>query len=57
MVQGVSGRRRLLVRFHNGCENNLSLNQLIVVIVKKIPVEEESEVSTIPDIPEDQILK
>ena len=36
VVLGVSGRRRLLVRFHNGFENNLSLNQLIVVIIEKI---------------------
>ena len=27
VVQGVSGRRRLLVRFQNGCEKNLSSNQ------------------------------
>ena len=40
VVQGVSGRSRFLVRFQNGCENNLSSNQLTVVIVEKIPVEE-----------------
>ena len=39
VVQGVSGRRRFLVRFQNGCKNNLSSNQLIIVIVDKIPVE------------------
>ena len=48
VVQGVLGR------FHNGCEKNLSSNQLTVVIVEKIPMEEEPEVSTIPEIPEDQ---
>ena len=32
VVQGVSGRRRFLVRFRNGCKNNLSLNQLTIVI-------------------------
>ena len=47
VVQGISGRRRLLVRFKNGCKNNLSSNQLTVVIVEKIPVEEEPEVSMI----------
>ena len=57
LVQGVLWRRRLLVRFHNGCENNLSSNQLTVVVVKKISVEEEPEVSTIPEIPEDQVKK
>ena len=40
VVQSVSGRRILLVRFHNGCKNNMSSNQLTVVIVEKIPVEE-----------------
>ena len=35
VVQGVSGRSRFLVRFQNGCENNLSSNQLTVVIVDK----------------------
>ena len=43
------------MRFQNGCEKNLSLNQLTVVMVEKIPVEEEPEVSTIPEIPEDQV--
>ena len=57
VVQGVSGRMRFLVRFQNGCKKNLSSNQLTVVIVEKIPVEEEPEVSTIPEIPEDQVEK
>ena len=33
VVQGVSGRRRFLVRFHNRCENNLSYNKMTVMIV------------------------
>ena len=37
VVQGVSERRRFLVRFQNGCKNNLYLNQLNVAIVDKIP--------------------
>ena len=57
VVQCVSGRRRFFVRFQNGCENNLSYNQLTVVIVDKIPLEEKPLVSTIPDIPEDQVKK
>ena len=57
VVQGVSGRRRFLVRFQNGCEKNISLNQLTVVIVEKILVEEEPEVSTISEIPEYQFKK
>ena len=31
------------------------MKQLTVVIVEKIPAEEEPEVSTIPEIPEDQV--
>ena len=53
VVQGVSGRRRFLVRFQNGCEKNLSSNQLTVVTAHEILVEEAPEVSTIPEIPED----
>ena len=53
--QVVSGRRRLLVRFQNGCEKNLSLNQLTVVIVEKILEEKEPEVSKISEIPEEQV--
>ena len=55
VLQGVSGRRRFVVRFQNGCENNMSLNQFTVVIVEKILVEEEPEVSMITEIPEDQV--
>ena len=33
-VQGVLGRKRLLVRFQNGCEKNMYSNQLTVVIVE-----------------------
>ena len=57
VVQGFSGRRRFLVSFQNGCGNNLSSDQLTVVIVDKLPVEEEPLVSTIPEIPEDQVEK
>ena len=39
MVQGVLARRRFLVRFQNGCKHIMSLNQLTVVIVEKIPKE------------------
>ena len=55
VVQGVLGRRRFLVRFQNGCENNLSSNQLTVVTAHEILVEEAPEVSTIPEIPEDNV--
>ena len=48
MVQGVSGTRGFLEMFQNSREKNVSLNQLTVVIVKKILVEEEPSFSTIP---------
>ena len=41
------------MRFQNGCENNLSSNQLTVVTAHEILVEEAPKVSTIPEIPED----
>ena len=37
VVQGVLVRSRLLLRFQNGIKNNLSSNQLTVVIVDKTP--------------------
>ena len=55
VVQGVSGRRRFLVRFQNGCEKNLSSNQLTVVTAQEILVEEAPKVSTITEIPEDNV--
>ena len=53
VLQGVSVKRRFLVRFKNGCEKNLSLNQLTVVIVENIPDEKEPEVSKISEILEE----
>ena len=55
VVQGVYGNKRFLARFQDGCENDLTSDQLTIVIVEKIPMEEEPEVSTIPEIPEDQV--
>ena len=37
VVQGISGKNRFLVRFQDGCENNLSSNQLTIIIVEKSP--------------------
>ena len=51
MVQGLSGKRRLLVRFWDGCEKDLTLNQLTVVTVERIPMTEEYEVPMISAIP------
>ena len=55
MVQSVLGRRRFLARFHNGCKNNMSSDQLTVVIVEKIPEEKQPEVSEISKIPEEKV--
>ena len=44
VVQGVLGSRRFLERFHNRCKNNLSSNQLTIVIVENILEEKEPEV-------------
>ena len=55
MMQGVPGKKRFLVRFQDGCKNNLSSNQLTMVIVEKIPEEKEPEVFLIPEIPEEQV--
>ena len=30
VVQDISGNRKFLVRFHDGCENNLSSNQSLL---------------------------
>ena len=43
------------MRFHNRCENNLSSNQLTVVIVENILEEKEPEVSEIDEITEEQV--
>ena len=55
VFQGVSGNKRFLVRFQYGCKNHIKSNQLTIVIVEKIPVEEEPKVTTIPDIPDDTV--
>ena len=41
--------------FQDGCKNNLSSNQLTIVIVEKMSEEKEPEVSVIPEIPEEQV--
>ena len=55
MLQGISGKKSLLLRFQDGCKNHWTLNQLIIVIVEKRPVEEEYEVPMNPEIPEEQV--
>ena len=47
-VQGVSGNKRLLVSFQDGCKKNMSSNQLAIMIVEKISEEKEPEFFEIP---------
>ena len=44
MVEGISEKKRFLARSQYGRVNDLSLNQLTIVILHKIPVEKEPEV-------------
>ena len=55
VVQQFSGKMRLLVEFQDGCDNGMTLNQLIVVTVENIPANEEAKVTTISVIPEESI--
>ena len=55
VVQGVLGKKRFLVKFQDGCKNNLSSNQLTIVILEKIPEEKEPEVSKTAEIPEEKV--
>ena len=43
------------MRFQYDCKNNLSSNQLTIVILEKIPVEKEPEVPINHEIPEEQV--
>ena len=52
VVQVVSGKSRLLVRFQDGFEKYMTSNQLTAVTVENIPVEEEAGVLTIYVIPD-----
>ena len=55
VVQVISGKNRLLVRFQVWCKNNLSSNKLTIVMVDKIPVKKEPKVPTNTEIPEEQL--
>ena len=49
MFQGLSGKKRFLVRFQYGGEKYMTSNQITAVTVEKIPVEKEPEVPRISD--------
>ena len=53
-VHGISVNKRFLVRFQDGCEKDLTSNQLTIVIVEKSLVDNEPEVPTNTEIPEEQ---
>ena len=55
VVQQISGKRRFLVRFQDGCEKDTTSYQLTIVVVDKIPMTEEAEVPTTYVIPDDTI--
>ena len=55
VLQGVYVNIRLLVRFYDGCEKDLTLNQITTVTVEKRLVTKEAKVPTIYVIPENNI--
>ena len=55
VLQGVYVNIRLLVRFYDGCEKDLALNQITTVTVEKRLVTKEAKVPTIYVIPENNI--
>ena len=54
VFQRISGNDRFLVRFQDGCEKDLTSNQLTIVIVEKSPVDKEPKVTTITEIPDEK---
>ena len=55
VFQGVSWKKRFLVKFQVGCEKDMTSNKFTIVILENIPVEEEPDVPTIPEIPEEKV--
>ena len=55
VIQGMSGKKRLLARFWYGCKKYLYSNQRTIVRVENIPVENEPEVPKNNEIPEEQV--
>ena len=52
VVQGISGKRRLLVRFQDRCEKFMTSNQLTVMKVERITMTKEAKVLKISVIPD-----
>ena len=55
MVQGVSGKKILLVSFKDGCDKDLTLNIITFMIEDSITVTKEAKVLTISLIPDDTV--
>ena len=55
VVQVVSNKRRLLVRFQYGWEKDLAANKFTVMAVDKIPVDEKPKVPTIAVMPDETV--
>ena len=55
VFQAVSGKRSLLVRFQDGCEKDMTSNQLNIMILEKIPVNEEAKVPMVDLIPDESM--
>ena len=55
LVQGLSGKRRLLVKFQGGCEKYQTSNKLDPVTLDSIPVTEEAKVPTIYAMHDDPV--
>ena len=51
----IYGNKRLSVRFQDECENDLSSNQLNIMLVDKIPAEKESDVPTNHETPMEKV--
>ena len=55
VVQGVSGKSRLLVRFKDGYEKDMTSNQISVMTEEKIPMTKEADITMISVVPYDII--
>ena len=54
-VQAVSRKRKLLMRFQDVCEQDLTLYELTAVTVENNPVDKEPVVTTIAVIPDNTV--
>ena len=55
MGESVGGKKRLLMRFQDGFEKEMSMNQLTIVTVERRPITKEYEVPEIYAMPEEEV--